>query len=164
MNPHAILLCLLLSCPALADEKVVFQCDFDGEDEPAASSDEGRLVVGYRGSQSLLIERTDRGSYSRRFAIAGERLGDRVATLRAMVKAENVSEPPQSWNGIKVMLDLHTPPGGRTNGGVCRMFQEKRYQDKLIEVWDRIARRYKGREVVYAYDLLNEAVAGLTAS
>jgi endoglucanase len=60
-------------------------------------------------------------------------------------------------------VDLHTPPGGRADGGVCRMFQEKRYQDKLIEVWDRIARRYKGREVVYAYDLLNEAVEGVVA-
>lgn len=320
MNPHAMLLCVLLSCSAWAEEKVVLQCDFDG-DKPAASSDEGRLVVGYRGSQSLLIERTDRGSYSRRFPIAAERFDDRVATLRAVVKAENVSEPPQSWNGIKVVLvlemadgskqypqiqmpagtfdwtqksqairlpkeikgatllvgleevsgrvwfdnlevvvgrsqrkgnrsetlfkghnlerlrgvmygprfkesdiqdlalkwnanqirwqlnwtpmkeaenwakdldaydrwldgalaecdkalaacesygikvlvDLHTAPGGRTDGGVCRMFQEKRYQDKLIEVWDRIARRYKGREVVYAYDLLNEAVEGTVA-
>jgi len=62
--------------------------------------------------------------------------------------------------GIKVLVDLHTPPGGRAGGGVCRMFSEKRYQDKLIEVWKKIATRYKGREVVYAYDLLNEAVEG----
>ncbi len=62
--------------------------------------------------------------------------------------------------GIKVLVDLHTPPGGRVGGGVCRMFSEKRYQDKLIEVWKKIAARYKGREVVYAYDLLNEAVEG----
>jgi hypothetical protein len=316
MNRHAMLLCVLLSCSAWAEEKVVFHCDFDGA-TPAGSS-EGRLVTGYQGSQSLLIERADRGSYSRRFTIAAERLNDRSATLRAMVKAENVSEPPKAWNGIKVMLileladgskqypqiqmpagtfdwrqmsqtvrlpkeiksatlvvgleevsgrvwfdnievvvgraprtghrsetlfkghdlerlrgvmygpvfkesdieelatkwkanqirwqlnwtpmkeaedwakdldaydrwldgalaecdkalaacekykikvlvDLHTPPGGRVSGGVCRMFQEKRYQDKLIEVWDKIARRYKGREVVYAYDLLNEAVEG----
>jgi hypothetical protein len=64
---------------------------------------------------------------------------------------------------IKVLVDLHTPPGGRTTGGVCRMFQEQRHQDKLIEVWDKIARRYRGREVVYAYDLLNEAVEGTVA-
>jgi endoglucanase len=65
--------------------------------------------------------------------------------------------------GIKVLVDLHTPPGGRAEGGVCRMFQEQRYQDKLIEVWDRIARRYRERQVVYAYDLLNEAVEGIVA-
>jgi hypothetical protein len=43
------------------------------------------------------------------------------------------------------------------------MFSDKRYQDKLISVWDTIARRYKGRPVVYAYDLLNEAVEGVVA-
>jgi endoglucanase len=64
---------------------------------------------------------------------------------------------------IEVLVDLHTPPGGRANGGVCRMFQEKRYQDKLQEVWGRIARRYKDREAVWAYDLLNEAVEGTVA-
>jgi len=297
----------------------VFQCDFDEAMVPG--SDEGKLVLGFEGSRSLLVERVDRGSESRRFAIAGDQFADRVATLRAVVKAESVSEPPNPWNGIKVMLvlesasgsqqypqiqipagtfdwqemsqtvrlprdvkrawlvvgmeevsgrawfdnlqvtvgrpvrkgrrsetrftghdlprlrgvmhgpefregdirdlalkwnanqirwqlnwtpmknaeewardldaydrwldgaldecdkalaacerygikvlvDLHTPPGGRAGGGVCRMFREKRYQDKLIEVWDRIARRYKGREVVYAYDLLNEAVEGVVA-
>jgi len=311
--------CVLLSGMAVGDEKVVFRCDFDQAIAPGSS--EGRLVVGFEGSQSLLIERADRGSYSRQFVVAAEQLDDRFATLRAAVKAEDVSEPPKPWNGIKVMLvlemadgskqypqiqipagtfdwkkmmqtirlpkdvkkaslvvgleevsgrawfdnlevivgrperkgrrsetrftghdlprlrgvmygprfrerdiedlalkwnanqirwqlnwvpmkqaeewavdlsaydrwldgalaecdkalaacekyrikvlvDLHTPPGGRTNGGVCRMFQEKRYQDKLIEVWDRIAKRYKGREVVYAYDLLNEAVEGTVA-
>ncbi|MBN2137810.1 MAG: cellulase family glycosylhydrolase [Sedimentisphaerales bacterium] len=62
--------------------------------------------------------------------------------------------------GIKVLVDLHTPPGGRAEGGICRMFRRKRYQDKLIEVWGRIAGRYKGREIIYAYDLVNEAVEG----
>jgi len=323
VNRHTALLWLVLyvpsSGPAWADEKVVFRCDFD--EVVAPGSDEGRLVAGYRGSQSLLIELAEPGSRSRRFAMAAEQFEDRFATLRATVKAEGVSRPPQSWNGIKVMLvlemadgarqypqiqmpagtfdwrqmsqtirlpkavksatltvgleavsgrvwfddlavivgrpqrkghrsetmfqghdlprlrgvmygprfkesdirdlaldwnvnqirwqlnwvpmkqaeewardldaydrwldaalaecdkalaacekyrvkvlvDLHTPPGGRTGGGVCRMFQEKRYQDKLVAVWDRIARRYKGREVVYAYDLLNEAVEGTVA-
>ncbi len=60
--------------------------------------------------------------------------------------------------GIKVLVDLHTPPGGRAEGGVCRLFTEKRYQEKLVVVWKKIARRYKGRKVIYAYDLLNEPV------
>ncbi len=64
---------------------------------------------------------------------------------------------------IRVLVDLHTPPGGRKEGGICRMFSEKKYQDKLLSVWDRIAGRYKGREIVYAYDLLNEAVEGPVA-
>ena len=319
MDGHAMLLWALLSCSALADERVVFRCDFDEAVAPGSS--EGRTVVGYKGSQSLLIELAQPGSLNRQFAIAADQFDDRFTTLRAKVKAEGVSEPPRPWNGIKVMLvletadgsrqypqiqipagtfdwrqmaqtirlpkdvkhaslvvgleavsgrawfdnlevivgrpqrkgrrsettfkghdlprlrgvmygprfkesdiqdlalkwnvnlirwqlnwvpmkqaeewardldaydrwldgalaecdialaacekhrikvlvDLHTPPGGRANGGVCRMFQEKRYQDKLVEVWDKIARRYKGCEVVYAYDLLNEAVEGTVA-
>jgi len=319
MKRFVLLFAALLSGVVFAEEMVVFRCDFD--ETVAPGSDEGRLVTGFKGSQSLLVERVDKGSESRRFAIEGDQFADRVATLRAVVKAESVSEPPNSWKGVKVMLvletlsgarkypqiqiptgtfdwkemsqtvriprdikrawlvvgleevsgrawfdnlqvsvgrparkgrrsetrftghglprlrgvmhgpefregdirdlalkwnanqirwqlnwtpmrkaeewardlddydrwlggaldecdkalaacekyrikvlvDLHTPPGGRAGGGVCRMFQEKCYQNKLIEVWGRIARRYKGRKVVYAYDLLNEAVEGVVA-
>ena len=66
-------------------------------------------------------------------------------------------------HGLRMLLDLHCPPGGRVDGGVCRLFHDKRYQDQFITVWDRIARRYKGREVIYAYDLVNEPVEGTVA-
>jgi len=65
--------------------------------------------------------------------------------------------------GLNVLVDLHTPPGGRAEGGVCRMFRDEQYQDKLLGVWRRIAARYAGRDVVYAYDLLNEPVEGCVA-
>jgi len=60
--------------------------------------------------------------------------------------------------GILMLLDLHCPPGGRAAGGVCRMFSEEPFRDKLLEVWDRIAKRYQGRDIIYAYDLINEPV------
>lgn len=60
--------------------------------------------------------------------------------------------------GLMMLLDLHCPPGGRAEGGLCRMFTEKRYQEKFLQVWDMIARRYKGRGIIYAYDLINEPV------
>lgn len=66
-------------------------------------------------------------------------------------------------HGIRMLLDLHTPPGGRREKGICRMFQERRYQDKLVSVWEELARRYKGRSIIYAYDLLNEPVEGPVA-
>jgi len=65
--------------------------------------------------------------------------------------------------GLYVCVDLHTPPGGRLERGVCRLFREKKYQDKLLEVWRRIARRYTGRREIWAYDLLNEPVEGTVA-
>jgi endoglucanase len=60
--------------------------------------------------------------------------------------------------GLLVLLDLHTPPGGRIEGGVCPLFTQPAAQEKLVEVWQRLARRYKGRRCIYAYDLLNEPV------
>ncbi len=65
--------------------------------------------------------------------------------------------------GVLLLIDLHCPPGGRADGGVCRMFREQRYQDKLLEVWDRIARRYQGRRSVWAYEIVNEPVEGTVA-
>jgi len=115
MNRLATLLCLVLcvlpSSPALADEKVVLRCDFD--EAMTSGSSEGRLVSGYRGSQSLLIERAEPGSNSRHFAVPVEQFDDRFATLRAVVKAEVVSDPPRHWNGIKVMLVLEMADGSR---------------------------------------------------
>jgi endoglucanase len=61
-------------------------------------------------------------------------------------------------HGIKMLLDLHCPPGGRSDGGVCRMFTDKRYQQKFLDVWTMLAKRYKGRKIIYAYDLINEPV------
>ncbi|MBL7153888.1 MAG: cellulase family glycosylhydrolase [Phycisphaerae bacterium] len=314
-----LLLGLTVSASVCADERIVFRCDFD--ELAKQRGGEGKIVPGFQAGRSLLIERADKGTTTRRFEIPAEKFDDRFLKLEATVKAQNVTEPPNSWNGIKVMLvfqtesgarkypqiripvgtfdwkqftetirvpkgikhaqliigleevkgrawfdnlqvtvgrprrqglrsekrftghdlprlrgvmhgpkfrqgdiknlalnwkanqirwqlnwvpmkqaeewaenlddydrwldgalvecdkaleacekygikvlvDLHTPPGGRADGGVCRMFQNKRYQDKLIEVWDKIARRYKGRDVVYAYDLLNEAVEGAVA-
>ncbi|HPD17742.1 MAG TPA: cellulase family glycosylhydrolase [Planctomycetota bacterium] len=62
--------------------------------------------------------------------------------------------------GILVAVDLHTPPGGRDEGSSCRIFHEKRFQDKFVEVWEKIARRYRGHKAVWAYDLVNEPVEG----
>ena len=62
--------------------------------------------------------------------------------------------------GILVLVDLHTPPGGRNDASECRLFHEKRFQDKFLELWEKIARRYKGRKAVWGYDLVNEPVEG----
>jgi endoglucanase len=317
---RAFLSLLLFSSLAAAEEKTVFYTDFDSADSSKNTGQSGQIVKGYQGTPSLLLERSGVGSKVRSFSLPAKKITGQAVTLRAQVKAEAVSQPPQSWNGIKVMLvlelgdgkqypqlalpagtfgwrsakkilripkgitkatlvvgleqvsgkawfdnlqvsvgwparkgkrlpvkfkghdlprlrgvmhgpqfreedirelaqnwnanqvrwqlnwtpmkqaeewardleaydrwldgalaqcdkaldvcekynlmvlvDLHTPPGGRAQGGVCRMFQEKKYQDKLIEVWDKIARRYQGRKCVYAYDLLNEAVEGTVA-
>lgn len=57
--------------------------------------------------------------------------------------------------GIRIVVDLHVPPGGR-NGGDMNMFYEQKYNDAFVECWRRIARRFRGRRMIYGYDLINE--------
>ena len=63
--------------------------------------------------------------------------------------------------GVRVALDLHTPPGGRLSqkqGSAMPLFQEKRFQDAFIATWKKLAQKYKDVKVIWCYDLLNEAV------
>ena len=66
---------------------------------------------------------------------------------------------PDMLRGItKMVIDLHSPPGGRSTGRDMNMFYEKKYADHFIECWKRIAQRFKGNPAVWAYDLINEPV------
>ena len=58
--------------------------------------------------------------------------------------------------GIMVVLDMHVPPGGRDESLEANMFYDERFADHFVEIWRRIARRFKGREGIYGYDLINE--------
>lgn len=61
--------------------------------------------------------------------------------------------------GLRVVIDLHTPPGG-SDAGQWELFKDTAYQQKFIEVWDRLANHYKDQPAVWAYDLVNEPVEG----
>ncbi|MCK6490848.1 MAG: glycoside hydrolase family 5 protein [Planctomycetes bacterium] len=61
-------------------------------------------------------------------------------------------------HGIKLMIDIHAPPGGRLSDGTMAMVLEQPYQDHFVKIWERIARRFKGHPAVWAYDLVNEPV------
>ncbi len=63
--------------------------------------------------------------------------------------------------GIKVLIDLHTPPGGRNEAKECRLFHEKQFQESFLAWWEKMARRYRGNKTVWGYDLVNEPVEGL---
>ena len=58
--------------------------------------------------------------------------------------------------GVRIVVDLHVPPGGRAPGGEMNMFHEKEYADLFVSTWRRIARRFKGDRRIYGYDLINE--------
>ena len=69
---------------------------------------------------------------------------------------DKVALPMAARYGIKVVLDFHVPPGGRDYTGEMNMFHDEKYANHFIETWRRIARRFKGREGLYGYDLINE--------
>ncbi len=60
--------------------------------------------------------------------------------------------------GIKVVVDMHSPVGGRYENHDLAIFHEPQYQDHYVAQWEEIARRYKGNPAVWGYDLVNEPV------
>lgn len=61
-------------------------------------------------------------------------------------------------HGISIILDLHATPGARNAVDENRIFTEERYARHFVEVWERIARRFKGDRRFYGYELVNEPV------
>ena len=65
--------------------------------------------------------------------------------------------------GVKVVVDLHSPPGGKSLSGgyqaaIGPIWTDPKAQSKFIEVWRKIAARYQGDQRIWGYDLLNEPV------
>jgi aryl-phospho-beta-D-glucosidase BglC (GH1 family) len=58
--------------------------------------------------------------------------------------------------GIKILLDLHTPPGGRDQNDKWPLFYNQTFQDAFLTVWEKMANRYKNETQIMGYDLVNE--------
>ena len=58
--------------------------------------------------------------------------------------------------GIKIVVDLHCPPGGRDPDKDWTMYHDAKYADHFVACWRRIAARFKGRPELYGFDLINE--------
>ncbi len=63
--------------------------------------------------------------------------------------------------GIMLVIDLHSPPGGRMPNRDLVLIHEKKYLDAFVACWEKIARRFKGHPNVWGYDLVNEPVQNL---
>lgn len=60
--------------------------------------------------------------------------------------------------GLKVVVDLHVPPGGKAKNRQFNMFTEKKYADHFVACWRRIATRFRARKEIFGFDLINEPV------
>jgi len=79
-----------------------------------------------------------------------------------------------SWcnkHKIYVIIDMHGAPGGQTGANIDdspndlpELFINPKYQDRLVNLWVKIAQRYKDLPTVAAYDLLNEPLPINTGS
>lgn len=69
---------------------------------------------------------------------------------------DKVVLPLAAKYGLMVVPDLHVTPGGRDAGAEANMFYDAAFAGHFVEVWRRIARRFRGREGIYGYDLVNE--------
>ncbi len=72
---------------------------------------------------------------------------------------------------IYVIIDMHGAPGGQTGSNIDDspndqpgLFMDKRNQDRLVDLWVKIAGRYKDEPTVAAYDLLNEPLPQRTGA
>jgi hypothetical protein len=67
--------------------------------------------------------------------------------------------------GLWVVLDMHAAHGGQTGDniddstGTPWLFESQESQDRVVEVWRRVAARFKGETAVLGYELLNEPIS-----
>ena len=67
--------------------------------------------------------------------------------------------------GLYVILDMHAAPGGQTGDniddsfGYPFLFESSESQELTINLWRKIAARYRNDPTVIGYDLLNEPIA-----
>lgn len=71
-------------------------------------------------------------------------------------------------NGLHVVVDLHSPPGGQPTasgyvGSDGALFTSAEAQKKFIQIWEHMTRRYKNSKPVWGFDLANEPVEGAVA-
>lgn len=80
---------------------------------------------------------------------------------RALQKAERY--------GMYVILDLHGAQGGQSvydhtgRSGQNKLWESEENQQRMAWLWEQLAKRYRGRSTVLAYDVFNEPYGGTHA-
>jgi aryl-phospho-beta-D-glucosidase BglC (GH1 family) len=72
--------------------------------------------------------------------------------------------PLLSSQGISVIIDMHSPPGGfaSTQGfPLLSIFSSAESRQTLFDAWDAIASRYSGNSTIFAYELVSEPGTGV---
>jgi endoglucanase len=118
MSFHRIpwMLAMAAAASVLSQESVLprghefFRADFEGPQALQGWSG-GRLEAGLQGGQALSVERATPGSSVASIRLPVERMRGYTVYGHVMIKATNVAQRPQSWNGIKFMTPIEAPSG-----------------------------------------------------
>jgi endoglucanase len=72
---------------------------------------------------------------------------------------------------LYVIIDMHAAPGGQTGANIDdsakdqpELFMDRRNQDRLVDLWVKLAQRYRDEPTVAGYDLLNEPLPKRTGA
>ena len=91
----------------------------------------------------------------------------RQDTITFLEEGFTLTDSLLSWckaNDIYLILDLHSAPGGQGNNSDINdydpskpsLFTSRWNQRKMVELWKKLAERYKDEPMIAAYDLINE--------
>ena len=94
---------------------------------------------------------------------AGGAKVDYDAWLEGELKKLEAALPRCEQYGLLVVVDLHSPPGGKATGGGYagsddRFFTDPQCQEKFVRLWRSLATRFKSSPAIWGYDLANEPV------
>jgi hypothetical protein len=84
--------------------------------------------------------------------------------LRSALARLDAALPACERYGLMVVVDLHSPPGGRIVEGAgyagsdFGLFTDPACQARFVELWRQFARRYQGQKAIWGFDLANEPV------
>jgi endoglucanase len=86
--------------------------------------------------------------------------------LETELKKLEAALPLCEQYGLCVVVDLHSPPGGKATtsgyaGSDDRLFTDPDCQAKFVETWRGIAKRFANSRPIWGYDLANEPVEDL---
>lgn len=131
----------------------------------------GMTGGGYLTSQDISDFASWKGNVIRYNLYWGEAGTSNPTTYRAWL-AQALAEfdlllPSFKANGVKVVLTLHSPPGGfsRTDSKAThRIFTDAWAQDELLVTWQTIATRYVNEPGIWGYYLVNEPAQYYTPS
>lgn len=66
-------------------------------------------------------------------------------------------------DSLKIVLDIHSLPGGIVDGKHAMFTTNTSYQEYLLDAWKLIAKRYKNKKTIHVYGICNEPLGARTA-